>query len=315
MAHRRTIQQGNFDSEFRPARPGKPAELAIRLRVRLLARNPSVSAAPGQLVTNEHLASTKGAWKFGRVRDADDMLFHCRSWLADEFAAFSTKFKQMVELVWNNQLILLPPSEAESGDVMTDADYLEFISRRGLAAHVRCAFEIELLPPGAASTPHATIEAVRLYTREGETQPPFPFRSFATRINHEDVEFTRPPGQSFMHVTAAHEVGHWLGRDVPITDEARFLHHIDWQKCSAYPDYTPGSDCEYGRTLSRRMALMGSGSLMTDYEAGPWLLRIRRHTRVLFGWKTIHRIHFNNFQVPISGRQTRVVAAKPNIPP
>lgn len=315
MARRLKIQQGNFDSEFRPAGAGKPAELIIRLRVRLVARDPSVASPPGQLVTNEHLAVTDDKRKFGRVRDAQDMLFYARSWLTDEFAAFSAKFKRMVELVWNNQLVLLPPSVAESGDTMSDADYLEFISRRGLAAHVRCGMEIELVPSGGAATPHATMEVVQLHTRQGETQPPFPFRAIATRITNEDVEFTRPPGQSFQHVTAAHEVGHWLGRDVPITDSDRFLHHIDWQKCSAYPDYVPGSDCEYGRTLSRRMALMGSGSLMTDYEAGPWLLRVRRHTGVLFGWKVMHRIHFNNFQAPISDRQKRVIAANPSVPP
>lgn len=311
MVQRRTIHQDNFDSEFRPAGPGRPAELVIRLRVRLLARDPLAPATSGQL---EHFAPTTAAAHIGRLNDAQEYPFRCRSWLAPEFVAFSAKFKQMVELVWNNQLILLPPSVAESGDVLSDADYLTFISRRGLAAHVRCGFEIELVPAGSASTPHATIEAVRLWPKDDEI-PPFPFRAFASRITNEDVEFTRPPGQSFMHVTAAHEVGHWLGRDVPASDPARFLHHIDWQKCSAYPDYVPGSDCEYGRTLSRRMALMGSGSLLTDYEAGPWLLRIRRHTQVLFGWKLIHRIHFNNFQVPISDRQKRVAAANPSVPP
>jgi hypothetical protein len=62
------------------------------------------------------------------------------------------------------------------------------------------------------------------------------------------------------------------------------------------------------------MGLLGVGQLVTEYEARPWLNRARRHTKALFGWGFIHRIHFNNGAVPVSARQQRLMgapAAKP----
>src|SRR5262245_45086150 len=46
MIHRRTIQEDNFDSVLHPAAPNHPAQLIIRLKVRLVARDPSVPDPP-----------------------------------------------------------------------------------------------------------------------------------------------------------------------------------------------------------------------------------------------------------------------------
>jgi hypothetical protein len=112
-------------------------------------------------------------------------------------------------------------------------------------------------------------------------------------------------------VTAAHEIGHWMGSPVPLTDRQRYMEHVDQQECELLPNHQPGDDCGYGRTLGRKMAMMGMGQLVTAYEAVPWLDRVRLHTNALVGWDVVHRIHFNNARFPISERQKRLIASRP----
>jgi hypothetical protein len=52
---------------------------------------------------------------------------------------------------------------------------------------------------------------------------------------------------------------------------------------------------------------MGGGSLATEYDAAPWLNRVRRHTGALFGWQFVHRSRFVGL-APVSARQQRLTA-------
>ena len=52
------------------------------------------------------------------------------------------------------------------------------------------------------------------------------------------------------------------------------------------PDY---DELQYGGTAGHYASLMGGGSLATEYDAAPWLNRVRRHTGALFGWQFVHR--------------------------
>src|SRR5205814_1915000 len=150
--------ESNFDSVLHPARNGSPAQLTIRLKVALLPRDPSLPDDPASPHHNIHLATNMAEVHRGTVQDGEKFPFHCRSWLESEFNAFSIKFKRMVELSWNNQLILLPPDGSKPGDsTMSDADYLDFVGRADVPAHVQCLFEIELIPLGRTHT-HAVIE-------------------------------------------------------------------------------------------------------------------------------------------------------------
>src|SRR5688500_14875296 len=106
MIHRKTVVETNYDSVLHAAQPGKPAELILRMKVHLLPRNPAgPQVVPGQPNFNTVLARDPRGVTKGMVRDANGMSFRCQTWLESEFNAFCIKFKKMVELSWNNQLI------------------------------------------------------------------------------------------------------------------------------------------------------------------------------------------------------------------
>ena len=138
--------------------------------------------------------------------------------------------------------------------------------------------------------PHVVMDVVRLQNPAGGK-----FRSYQFLITNEDVEF-RSTTRSLLQVAAAHEIGHWLGSPVPVTDVRR---------------YVPHADDDYGRTiLGKAMALMNAGQLLTDFEARPWLERVRLHTNALMGWDIVHRIHFRSMAA-VSDRQKRLLGAVP----
>jgi len=309
MVHRQTIQARNFDSVLHPALPGKPARLNIRLKATLFAKDPTASAStsPGVFTFTHRVVHDMSARTAGLVLDGSGRPWRCCTWLEAEFNAFKIEFKRVVERAWNDQLILVPPDGSEPGEEISDATYREFINAPNIPAHVRCGLEIALVPNAPGTSPHALIEVARLEPSSGHQ-----FRSFMMLMTNEDVEVSHAAdhtGHIHSQVTAAHEVGHWLGRPVSMTTPGRFLDHIDFARCAAAdPQYQPNDDCEYGWTLTRRKALMGLGSLVTDYEAKPWLTRARRHTRVLFGWDVVHRVDFLR-TVRVSERQRRLVAA------
>jgi len=289
MFRRQTIQESNFDSVMRAAATGTPAQLTIRLKIALLARDPS---GPGQFnwgkgsaFTTEHLSRPGEDPHKGKVADGDGVLWDCLSWYETEFNAFRIKFKRIVELAWNNQLILLPPDGSDPAANIGDDTFRDFVSSRTVPAHVRCGLEVALVSTANKRGFHAWMEAVKLAKKPVAGA----FRSYAQRITEEDVEFERSSG-SLRQVVAAHEVGHWLGKPVGLTVPERFLGHVD---------------PEYGRTLSKRMAMMGMGSLVTPFEAAPFLLRAVRHTGLLTGWRVMHRIHFDR-GIPISALQKRL---------
>jgi hypothetical protein len=309
MALRRIIAQTNFDSVLDPAQPGRPAQLRIRLKILLLPRDPSVPRDPSGTVFHTHLANATKDIRRGRVPDGNGLPFNCRSWLTWEFNAFTIRFKRMVELVWNNQMILLPPEEIENGDGLNDHDYRQFVSSPTVPAHVRCVLEVIPVTAMVSTGFHAPIEVVHL-----DGPKIAAFRNLQRLLTNESLEFEvnpdhRWPNTAIAQVAAAHEVGHWLGNPVPITDPNRYLSHVDAAVCARLPGHERNDDCEYGRVAGRRVAIMGAGSVATDYEAAVWLTRIRRHTRALFGWKWIHRVRFNRGEAPVSERQRRLASA------
>lgn len=287
MFHRQTIIESNFDSVMRPATAGTPAQLTIRLKVALIPRDPSGPAqfdwGKGSAFATEYIARPGEDPHQGKVADGDGVLWECRTWYGAEFNAFKIKFKRMVELAWNNQLILLPPDGSAPAATISDDTFRDFVSGRTVAAHVRCGLEIELVSTANKKGFHAWIEAVRLAKPAAGA-----FRSYAVRITNEDVDFST--SGSLRQIAAAHEVGHWLGKPVGMTEPDRFLPHVD---------------PEYGRTLGKRMAMMGMGSLVTSFEAAPFLLRAVRHTGLMTGWGVMHRINFDR-GIPISALQKRL---------
>ncbi len=261
-----------------------------------MAANPATGPHP------VHIANTMAQTHHGQIADYNNNLVSCRSWLTTEWNAFKIKFKKVVEREWNNQMILLPPLDEEDGAKLSDDDFRHLISNPNIPAHVECALDIELMPTAAGS--HAQIEVVHL------AAPQLPFRNFMHLITNESVELDvrhkdQWPGTRFYHITAAQEVGHWLH-----DPNAKLYSHIDAAYAKTLPAVQPG-DAQYGHVLGKRLAIMGTGNLATEYKAQPWLGRIRRHTGALFGWTMVHRVQFGLHLTDISNRQRHLVGAHP----
>lgn len=337
---RAIISEPNFTSTFTPARPGQSASLEIALTVHLAPMdprkpyNPGTSDAPwpfseflspearqmiwptkANLNFQTHLANTPQQMQKGFVFDGDNppTRFAARSWMQHEFEVFKAKFKRMVELSWNNQIVLLPPDDPADG--LGDAEYMEFVSNPNIAAHAVGSLRIILVPSQAGA--NVAMQVVRLDREESAYAGkrfvmPLPgegeFRSWAWTITNEDVyrkttTSYRWPNVGMSQIAAAHEIGHWLGRPVALGDMDRYVEHIDAKKyAKTHPDY---DELQYGGSASRRLSLSGVGSLVTEYDARPWLNRIRRHTNALFGWRLVHRVNFAGI-VPLSARQKRL---------
>jgi hypothetical protein len=292
MAFRRTIVQTNYDSVLNPSGSGQPAKLTIRLKVALLPRDPAVPGNAGGPQHPTHLAGSLAQVHHGPMLDANSQPVACRSWLISEWNAFKIRFKKVVELAWNNQMIMLPPDTAAGDGGLNDSGFLQLVYSPIIAAHVECALDIELMPTVAGS--HAQIEVVHL------EQPDLDFRAWMHRIPDDSVDITirhkeKWPDTALYQFVAAHEVGHWL-RDLT----AKHFEHVDAGQ--------PGN-AQYGHVLGKRMAMMGSGTLFTEHEAQPWLGRIRRHTGALYGWTPIHKIHFKHVEHQITERQRQLATA------
>lgn len=300
MTVRHTIVQDNFDSILEPAAPGRPAKLTIRLKVELLPVDPSAAIDPqGNIVpTPTHLSETAAGITQGQVLDYNNRLFKCRSWLTSDWNQYKIRFKQAVEHAWNNQMILLPTPGSDPNDDLSDDDYRQLMAGRGTRAYVEGAIDIELVAIGGNS--HATMEVVYL-----ENNPGRHFRVWMDRISNESVQFAthtdkKWPGWSTGQITVAHEVGHWLKG----LNETHFG-HIDAEYAKTLPAAQRAS-IQYGRTLGRKASLMGDGSLVTEYEAGPWLTRLRRHTSMRFGWTMMHRHYFTQVANQLTDREKRL---------
>jgi hypothetical protein len=328
-----TFSEPNFYSFFFSARPSFPAELRIVLTVRLAPLDPSrpytegISDAPWPLsetlppkmrdmiwrprintAIKTHIANSPSDIRRGVIKDADGEPFTARSWMKSEFDNYKRTFKRVVELTWNNQIILLPPSDARYG--LSDEDYDELIQSPRIPAHVVCTLEIQFVD---SSTANAQIRVARL-DREPSKQRVLmsrigegPFRSYALLLTNEDVERSdttsyRWPSIRMSQIAAAHEIGHWLGNPTPLTTD-RFREHVDTDK--PFPADMEKDEAGYGIVPGRRAAIMGTGSLATAFEAEPWLDRIGKHSKGSTGWRFLHRLKFAG-QVPVSERQRRI---------
>lgn len=337
---RAIISEPNFTSRLTPAHPGQSATLEIALAVHLAPMDPSKPYSPGtsdapwpfseflspdarqkiwpnkaNLNFQTYLANTPQEMKKGFVFDGDNppTRFAARRWMRGEFEDFKATFKRVVELSWNNQIVMLPPDDPADG--LDDAQYLEFVSNPNIAAHAVGSLKIILVEDLAHA--NVAMQVVRLDRDEnvyagkrfvmalpGEGE----FRSWAWTITNEDVfrkttTSYRWPNVTMSQIAAAHEIGHWLGRPVALGDMDRYVEHIDAKKYpKTHPDY---DELQYGGTASRRLSLSGVGSLVTEYDARPWLNRIRRHANALFGWQLVHRVNFVGI-VPVSARQKRL---------
>ena len=295
MTFRRTIIQRNYDSVLNPARPGQPATLIIRLKVALYPLDPSaVWIAGGAPPPPTHLADDRSPARHGSVLDYNKHPVKCRSWTIPEWNGFKIRFKRTVEEAWNNQMILLPTEKGGNLGVLSDDDFRQLVSNPRVQAHVKCALDIELLPIGVSG--HALIEAVHL------ERPGSRFRNWMLRISDESVQFAmhpdnRWPSLTIGHTAAAHEAGHWLRQP-----HSQLFPHIDATYASHLPKAQRAEE-QYGHTGGKRVALMGAGSLATDYEAGPWLTAIRDHTNLQFDWKMIHRLRFGAVIDQVSAHQ------------
>lgn len=312
MAIRASILEPNYDSFFDPGGPGQAAQLRIRLKVTLIPLDPSTAwaraghssklpGAPTGPMPPSHLAANEAAIKRGSVLDASSNPVPCRSWLASEWRAFTSRFKHTVQNSWNNQMVFLP---VESGDSLSDADFRLLIGNPRMPAHVAGVLEVDLQPPGADA--HAIIEVAHL-ANPGDT-----FRDRMTRITDESVLFAfnrftagRARGVSGQtgQIAAAHEVGHWLRN--PGT---KVFDHVDRAYALTLPS-AQRDNAQYGRTLGRYYSMMGGGSVVTDHDATPWLSRLRRHTPMKLGWIYVHRLHFQWSPLDVSPRQKRLLAA------
>lgn len=300
MTFRRAIVANNYDSVLDPAGAGRPAKLTIRLKTALFPRDPTVAGNPGGAVHPVHLAANEAQIKRGPLNDANGNPVACRSWTVPEWNAFKIKFKKIVEMAWNNQMFLLAPDDDPGDGGLGDADFRQLIGNPRIAAHVECALDIELMSTAAGS--HAQIEVVHLANDD------LTFRSRMSRVSHDCVEITtrnKPQWTTTLYqFVAAHEVGHWL-RD----PHTKLFQHIDAAYAKTLPRAQQDS-AQYGHVLGKRMAMMGSGTLLTTHEVHPWLGRVRDHTGVQLGWLPIHRVRFNNVNL-VSPRQEQLLAAHP----
>ena len=309
---RRIISEPNFTSTLTGARGGTvPAKLEIVLAVLLAPMDPkppynaTTSDAPafiGDLFSRElreafwpskanlnfntHLAATPDQVKTGFVVDGskEQTRFAAKSWMRRDFAQYKADFKRLVELSWNNQIILLPPEDPKDG--LSDADYMDLVANPRMPAHVECSLTIRFVDNlGSAN---AAIQVVHLKRKDDPTVNrrlmPLPgeeeFRSFAWLITNEDLH--RKAGLS----------GHrWP--------------NIRTTQIAAAKDNPDYDELQYGGTAGHYASLMGGGSLATEYDAAPWLNRVRRHTGALFGWQFVHRSRFVGL-VPVSDRQKRL---------
>ena len=88
--------------------------------------------------------------------------FAAKSWMRRDFAQYKADFKRLVELSWNNQIILLPPEDPKDG--LSDADYMDLVANPRMPAHVECSLTIRFVDNlGSAN---AAIQVVHLKRKD-----------------------------------------------------------------------------------------------------------------------------------------------------
>jgi hypothetical protein len=299
MAFRTAIAQTNYDSVFEPAGGGRPAKLTIRLKVALNPLDPAAAwVAPPQNGQQPptHIAANLAGIRRGVVVDYNGSPFLCRSWIVNEWNAFKIRFKQMVEVGWNNQILLLPTDD-DQDHRLTDDEFRQLVFNPRYPAYVACAIDIQLVPIQGVA--HALIEVAHLDQSSPQNGK---FRVWMNRITDESNEFMtfhwqQWPDTTFRQITSAHEVGHWLHNLVSTQFD-----HIDAAYAATQPP-AARAHAQYGHTETLRSAMMGDGSVATDHEAMPWLTRMVRHAHLSLGWTFINRANFDTAMPEISARQ------------
>jgi hypothetical protein len=299
--HKKTVQDVNYDSVFTPAQSGKAASLEILLKLALLPHDPKAGqssltfAGESRSASKGHkTVSDRTQVEYGRVKDAKDFRFNCKTWLKADFNAFRDKFVSVVQGVWNNQIVLIPPEEG-LGPLILQELTLSGNKFPYLDAKLRITFRD--LADTSNQRSHGSM-AVALLDRQnaGKQEDNVVTQSFRFGANmlmicNEDIEprtaeIERDTGKfNRTSIAAAHEVGHWLGSPVPDEQVDRPFYHIDQGKC-AQSIY---EDCTYGSTKERTNSIMGAGMKALEYDAEPWLRRIRQHSNVKNDWMFIHK--------------------------
>jgi hypothetical protein len=271
--------------------------LRIRFKFNLWPRDP-FSKDLGNSTPNYHIATAQSPVRYGRVLDGNKRSFEIRSLTTAEFNSAKIRLKRFVELVFNKQIVLLPPDDtfAATGAGafkawgLNDEDYKFFISDPSKPAHCIGSLDIVLADLNDFKGP--VIEIVQVRNRH-ETRF---FRAFDTRINMGNLFFQRRVYPQFENevifdLAAAHEIGHHV-----------IGFHINFQGVD-----DPDSDAAYGITVHDRRAIMGAGNVVTSYDARPWIERAMQHTGTHRGWRFLPRAQFDRGGIPISEQQRRIV--------
>ena len=86
-------------------------------------------SAAERAATSDYIANNLAGVRKGPVVDYNGSPFPCRSWIANEWNAFKIRFKQMVEVGWNNQILLLPTDD-DQDHRLTDESFVSWSSIR-----------------------------------------------------------------------------------------------------------------------------------------------------------------------------------------
>ncbi len=178
----------------------------------------------------------------------------CNPWLLSEWMSFQRNFKRLVERIWNGKLWLKPPTEFADFDFPSNKP-----SRR---PNVACRLEVEVAT--SSGNAHHTMSVVRLANVDDE------MRSHSRLLDNHDLRVAAMD-DVYIHVTAAHEVGHLLRLYHPGDN---FYCQIDPNDAICYSDYS----------------IMGKGISIDERHAEPWSERIALHTNTnAADWQPIKR--------------------------
>ena len=288
MAFRTAIAQTNYDSVFEPAAGGHPAKLTIRLKVALNPLDPAALwvARPqnGQQPPTYIAANLAGVRK-GVVIDYNGSPCSSSSWIGNEWNAFKIRFKQMVEVGWNNQILLLPTDD-DQDHRLTDDEFRQLVFNPRYPAYVACAIDIQLVPVGGVA--HALIEVAHI---DHSTPQNGKFRVWIIG------SLTRATtSRLFTSTMARHDVppDHLRSRSRTLAAHSRLDPFRAHRRCLC-GDTTARGGGACAIWPYRDPALRHDGRRLGRHgpRSHPGLTRMVRHAHMSLGWTFMHRANFD----------------------